>query len=180
MENSSMINTAHKLLALISFTIFTNTLLANDQTHFTVAIIKNAQGSKELMAGQHRSGLQKLQQQSLIKVSFEQAMGVCVAQLKQDEFTSAEASCSAAIALSQRELGNSQHAKLLKAYAYNNRAIVRHYLQDTLGALQDFTSAYLLNNNQTIYNNLSRFKGFIAKDLPYENISMAVTPTGEL
>lgn len=166
-----MISTAHKLLALISFTIFTNTLFAHDNTHFTVAIIKHTNGSKELMAGQHQSGLKKLQE-PLLPINFERAMGVCVAQLKQDKFEQAEASCSRAIQLSHQELDNSGHANLLKAFAFNNRAIVRHYLQDKMGALDDFTSAYLLTNNQTIYKNLRHFKDSIANQSEM-NLSIA-------
>ncbi|QOL26829.1 hypothetical protein LP316_05905 [Thalassotalea sp. LPB0316] len=134
--------------------------LANaDESNFKVAIIKDAAGSKDIIKGNFNESLTKMTQTPATLIEkFEQAMGLCVANIKLSQLDAAEANCSSAIDAGLAMETSTASRNKLSALAYNNRAISRALSEDTLGALDDFTSAMLLNQSSLINNNLTHFK----------------------
>lgn len=134
--------------------------LANaDDSNFKVAIIKDAAGSTDIIKGNFNESLNKMAQTpSTAAEEFELAMGLCVANIKLSQFDAAEKDCSVAISASKTMDTSTNERNKLSALAYNNRAISRALQEDTLGALDDFTSAMLLNQSTLVNNNLTHFK----------------------
>jgi len=124
-----------------------------------VAVIKDALGSDEIIAGDYGSGLTKLISKNTSDLtSFERAMGVCAASIKLNELNKAEIACSQAIEKIDALKGRARHRDFLKSVAYSNRAIVRHLVNDDQGALDDFTSALLIDDNSIVTENLLALK----------------------
>lgn len=124
-----------------------------------VAIIKDAIGSKELITGNYNQGVAKLtivneQNES----EFERAMGLCVANLKTNKFLAANKACSMAIDKINLNGDNTSQSNYLKSLAYSNRGILRYVEKDGYGALLDFTTALLLNDNDIVKQNIMHAK----------------------
>lgn len=158
--------TQPKTLLLTSLLVISSTLSAEHLGRFKVAVVKDTLGSQELVAGDFKSGLEQLVNAHKTRSSFNIAMGLCVAHLKQEALINAELSCSQAIEEAKTSLNNGKQGNLLKALAYSNRGIVRHLNKDDYGAFDDFTSAVLLSNSKLISDNLSIFKQAITVRVP--------------
>jgi len=160
-----MNSTKHRLLAtLITCTLSYHANATMDESsRFKVAVIKNAPGSKLMTEGKfERSTEQLLASISKEPISFEQALGLCVAQLKLGELSLAEAACTQAIEHHKTVIGRIRQSNLLKAYAFNNRAIVRYINHDITGAQHDFSAALQLTKNDVILANLNLLNKTVA------------------
>ncbi|REL25904.1 hypothetical protein DXX93_04540 [Thalassotalea euphylliae] len=124
-----------------------------------LAIVKNAPGSDEIIAGDYQLGLDKLASAKQDPISsYNQAMGMCVANIKLNDLSLADKACSFAVEQIDKVTGPSAQKLFLKSMAYSNRGIVRYLADDNVGALEDFTSALLVDNNTIVKNNLLTLK----------------------
>jgi len=120
-----------------------------------IAIIKNAVGSNEIIAGNYQLGLSKLTNSSdSALIGYETAMGLCAANIKLNELITADKACTEAIEAISALKGRGRHREFLKAIAYSNRAVVRYLDKDKGAALEDLTSALLINDSSIIKNNI--------------------------
>lgn len=149
----------HIYSSVIAIALGTSTAAYADDSSFKVAIIKDAAGSSEIIQGNFKKSLNKMTQTpSTLIEKFEQAMGLCVANIKLSQLDAAETNCSTAVEASLALKSSDSSRNKYTALAYNNRAISRALSADTLGALDDFTSAVLINQSKLVNNNLSHFK----------------------
>ncbi|MAG76777.1 MAG: hypothetical protein CL811_08455 [Colwelliaceae bacterium] len=124
-----------------------------------IAIVKDAVGSTDIVAGDYTTGLSKIDELTPKQESgYDIAMGKCVANIKLNELASANMACSQAIESIDEINGHSRHIEFLKSMALSNRAIVRYLSNDSLGALDDFTSALLVNDNDIVKSNILALK----------------------
>jgi hypothetical protein len=124
-----------------------------------LAVIKDAIGSDEIVAGNYTTGLNKITDlQDKPLAAYDTAMGACVANIKLNDFSQASSACSKAIDAISAIKGRSRHNQYLKSIAYSNRAIVRYLSDDNQGALEDFTSALLVDDNSIVKNNILALK----------------------
>ena len=120
-----------------------------------IAVIKDAVGTEDIIAGNYHSGLDKLATADASSFSdYDKAMGVCVANIKLNSLTIADKACTDAIDAMKALSGRGRHGQYLKALAYSNRAIVRYLAKDNSGAMEDFTSALLIDNNDIVKGNI--------------------------
>lgn len=152
------------ILASTLLALTTSSIALAKKPTFKVAIIENTTASDEIISGKFEQSLSELKQNpSDLNTSFEHAMSLCVVNIKLNKFDNAEQHCSEAVNVAQTLSEEKTNSKLV-ALAYNNRAIARALSEDNFGALDDFTSAVLLNHSSLINNNLSHFKKqYIAK-----------------
>ncbi|NMP32280.1 hypothetical protein HII17_11935 [Thalassotalea sp. M1531] len=124
-----------------------------------IAIIKNAVGTDEIISGDYSAGLSKIVATKKPELSnYDKAMGVCVASLKLNELDKADSACTKAIDEISAIKGRGRHGEFLKSMAYSNRAIVRYLAKDNTGALEDFTSALVVDNNSIVKDNILALK----------------------
>ncbi|WP_448211295.1 hypothetical protein [Colwellia sp. MEBiC06753] len=159
------------LVAVATFVgISANTVVANTMDSSTslrglkVAIVKDAIGTQDIVSGDYRSGLNKIASTTARVASpYDQAMGACVANIKLKKLAQANSDCSQAINAIDEVSGRSRQKEFLKSMAYSNRAIVRYLAQDNIGALDDLTSALLVDDNEIVKSNIMAFKHINAK-----------------
>ncbi|GLX79431.1 hypothetical protein tinsulaeT_27710 [Thalassotalea insulae] len=136
----------------------TSSAIANtNNENFTVAVIQDAVGSENLIAGNYHQGLTDLSS----KVSsdrFARLMGYCVAHIKTYKLAAAESSCTSAISALSSNAARGRKGKELKALAYSNRGIARFLNDDNLSAYEDFSTAKALSSNKIVIDNIRYFK----------------------
>lgn len=152
----------------LALSLSTNAIASDDVANYKLAVIKETVGSSEIINGKSATGIAALQSAPSTDSAFNISMGLCVGQLKALKFVEAEKSCTKAVNNSEINATRGRHGKLLKAFALSNRAVVRIFKDNNVGAFDDFTSALLLTNNKIISDNLTHFKTTIAKSTAEE------------
>lgn len=166
MKIKHILTHATVIASALIMSIYSISASANDKENslklngMKIAIIKNAIGSKELIAGNYNEGLTKLSNSSK-QNEYEGAMGLCVANLKTHRYIEANIACSQAIDTINNIADDSYHNRYLKSLAYSNRGVVRYLAKDSYGALDDFTTALLVDNNDIVKKNLLNIKTVI-------------------
>lgn len=171
MKPNNLITSITLLLTLLLSSTYSTTSLASDNTESSknkalnglkVAIIKDAIGTSELVSGLYNQGLEKLKTStSQMEAGFEQATGLCVANLKTKRLSEADKACNQAIHYINHVDSSINHIQFLKSLAYSNRGIVRYLSNDNLGALDDFITALLIDNNHIVQDNLINIKTIV-------------------
>lgn len=124
-----------------------------------LAVIKDAIGTDDILAGEYSSGLNKITDLNNSPLdAYDTAMGACVANIKLNELSVANQACSKAIDAISAIKGRGRHGEYLKSIAYSNRAIVRYLSEDSNGALDDLTSALLVSDNDVVKGNVLALK----------------------
>ncbi|TLU66737.1 hypothetical protein FE810_04295 [Thalassotalea litorea] len=138
---------------------------------FKVAVVKNAPGSNAIVSGEFAVGASELTSSEMDKSQhFEKAMGLCALHIKTGEYAVAKSACSEAVtAVSGFE--DSHISRTLSAMAYSNRAIVKYFTHDTLGAFTDFSKALEYSSDTIVMDNLTR--------LNVAYLKSQVTPSSE-
>lgn len=153
------------LLTISAHAVEANTFENPNLNGLKVAIIKDAAGTEEILAGDYDNGLNKISNLSQEPLAnYEYAMGICVANIKLREFAKANNACSKAIDAIESIKGRARHGKFLKSMAYSNRAIVRYLSKDSHGALEDFAQALMTNSNHVVKGNIATFQALAASN----------------
>jgi len=119
---------------------------------FTLAIIKNATGTTDILKGKYQEGLTKLAKLKYRKdIKFNLATGNCVANIMLDKYDQAITFCDEAIETVDDD-------NYLKSVAHSNRGIARFKAGDVDGALVDLNLADQLDDNPIIDGNLDVLK----------------------
>ena len=158
-----MIKLTIKSLFLLTFThLISAEALANTPS-FKVAVIENTQGNTELLTGKFSQGVAKLAAKDQSQQSFNISTGLCVAYLKSDLNEQAESACSLAIKQIESQPNQSPSKKYLTSLSYSNRGISRYVQDDVYGALDDLTTAIIIDNNPITQGNLKAAKQYLLK-----------------
>jgi hypothetical protein len=129
---------------------------ASVESKFKLAVVKDAPGASELKAGDVKTSL-NFAQKSGISDPYEQAMTLCVAKLTLGALDDAKAACTEAVNFDYSVSSNNRKKAQLKAFAYNNRAIVNYLANDVNAAMSDFNRAITLADESSIKANFNRF-----------------------
>lgn len=124
---------------------------------FKVAVVKDAPGSDAIASGRLDVGAVELNA-ALPEQSrhYEKSMGLCALHIKTREYLTAKTACSEAISAISGLNEKNRTSQYLSAMAYSNRAIVRYFLDDTLGAFTDINKALELSDDEIVMDNLTR------------------------
>lgn len=87
-------------------------------------------------------------------LKYEEYLESCLSFAKDEEYEAAEEACSSAISLSRNLKWPNK--SLAKAYAYNNRGVVRQLASKNVGALDDFKRAVKISEMEVIRYNLEK------------------------
>ena len=152
--------TTMNYLLLILICLASTTALANSAS-FKVAVIENARGSAELFAGNVSEGMDKLNEKEPSPTSFDTSTGLCVAYMKSELIEKAESVCTTAIEQIESLDSRHQSTQYLTSLSYSNRGISRYIKKDITGALDDLTTAILIDSNPITQSNLHTAKKYI-------------------
>jgi Flp pilus assembly protein TadD len=140
---------------------------SQDSSHYTLAVIKKSRIYASISNGNYEQALTQLNK--VAKQSpdqrFENAMALCTAHIKLGNMTTAGKACDKAVSLFEQAKTyrtDSQKNKY-KAFAINNRAIVKHFNNDFDGAYRDFNQAISLSDNRLIITNFNHFSSQMMK-----------------
>lgn len=162
-----MLKTTASAIAL-STLISTTTMASDNLNGLRIAVIKDALGSDEILNGHYSSAMTRLAEANTTG-DFEHSMGLCVANIKLEEWKLATQACTKSIEVLQPMLATNGRAKYLMSVTYSNRAVARYLANDTHGALDDLSTAILIDDNKLVKNNLLQLKYSMAS-IPTENI----------
>ncbi len=137
-----------------------------------VAVIKNAVGSSNVVAGDYHQVIRESEQKSTTADEFSTTMSLCAAHIKTYKLEAAERSCSDAIEFIPAKATRGRHGKLLKALAYSNRGIARYLNKNHDGAFEDFVKATSISDDKIITDNVEYFKSALIK-----TVTSTETPT---
>jgi tetratricopeptide (TPR) repeat protein len=126
------------------------------ESKFKLAVVKDAPGASELKAGDVSTSLYFAQKSSKSD-PYEQAMTLCVAKLTLGALDDAKSACTEAVNFDYSISSNDRKKAQLKAFAYNNRAIVHYMASDVNAAMADFNQAIKLADESSIKANFNRF-----------------------
>ncbi|TKB47061.1 hypothetical protein [Thalassotalea mangrovi] len=134
-----------------------NVELAKLEKPFKVAVVKNAPGSDAIMSGELVEGASELASATMdAATQYEKAMGLCALNIKTKDYAAADSACSDAIQALAGIEKDSETLRYLSAMAYSNRAIVRYFMSDTLGAYSDLNRALEFSQDEIVMGNLTR------------------------
>lgn len=139
---------------LTSLVLSTSLTAVANEANFKVAIIGNAQGSKEILSGDFNNGIESLTKTSAAKSSFENSMGLCAVYIKTKDANKSESACSTAIDSANSMNWRSKRGIYLKSLSYSNRGISRYLNNDIAGAIDDLTMAITIDTNEITRSNL--------------------------
>ena len=143
------------LKSLLTSLVFGSSLSAvADSDKFKIAIIGNAEGSKEILSGDFNNSIESLTKTSAVKSSFENSMGLCAAYIKTNNANKSESACSTAIDSANAMNLRSKKGIYLKSLSYSNRGISRYLNNNISGAIEDLTMAISIDTNPITKNNL--------------------------
>lgn len=133
----------------------------DSSSNFKVAVIKDAVGSSLINKGLYMDAIAAISNDDAadtMPTNFEQAMGLCAANLKMSRYEDAESACTLAITRLDETSATASKKNYLKALAYSNRAIVRHLADNPYGAVKDFSLALKSSPNKLVYSNLAKLE----------------------
>ena len=166
-----------KLKSLILKTLISSLVLSTPITamaselNFKVAVIKNSDWSQNMIAGNYDEIIASLSIKNIDKITFEEHTSLCVAYLKSNNAMKSESACTAAVKSANTIDFPYKKATYLQSISYSIRAIARYLQNDTSGAMNDLTSAILLDNNSIVQANLRLVKSNYSQ---YEGITSSV------
>ncbi len=160
-------------LVILTFISLNSVKVQAKTPAFQVAVIENAQGSPELLAGNFSKGVAKLAANDQTQTSFDISTGLCVAYLKSDLIDEAELACTLAIKQIESQQNQRQSTKYLTSLSYSNRGISRYVKNDINGALDDLTTAILIDSNPITQSNLHTAKKYLLKDTNNTLVTLA-------
>lgn len=128
-----------------------------EKSQYKMVVIKDTPGVEALQSGDVAKGVNLTQAAEANELdSYTRNLNLCVGYTKLAKFEEAEKACSAAVnnALSSSLTPNAD----IRAYAFNNRGVMKLMANDNLGALEDFKRAAKVANNGIYKHNLIRLE----------------------
>ncbi len=146
---------------VLSTLVSTTAVAANSVNGMRIAVIKDALGSDEIINGDYATAMTRITTAKNTD-DYENTMGLCVANIKLEEWKLATQACTKSIEVLQPMLASNGRAKYLMSVTYSNRAIAKYLANDTHGALDDLSTAILIDDNKLVKNNLLQLKYSLA------------------
>jgi len=153
-------NIKHTLLTtLIVSSAFTSSVSARENSSsFKLAIVKDYLGSRSIALGNYAKGINYLTRNNTINSTFESKMGLCTAYIKTSNIDKSESACTSAINDLKTIKKDNKQVTYIKSVSYSNRGVSRYLNDDIAGAIEDLTTAVLIDSNPITTHNLKLAK----------------------
>jgi hypothetical protein len=150
----------HILLStLITTTAFASSVSADENdSSFKLAIVKDYLGSRSIALGHYVKGINYLTRKNTDNTSFESKMGLCTAYIKISNVDKSESACTSAINDLKSIKTDNKQVTYIKSVSYSNRGVSRYLNNDIAGAIDDLTTAVLIDSNPITTHNLKLAK----------------------
>ena len=145
------------LCTLLAGSLLSLTATANDSS-FKLAVIENSLMSEDVVSGQYAKAIASVAGNSDIMKSFEESTSLCVAYIKSGNSAEAESACTAAVENISKIKSKTSKVRYLEAISYSNRGVAKYFNEDLSGAMNDLTSAILIDDNSMVKTNLMLVK----------------------
>ncbi|WP_144212351.1 hypothetical protein [Shewanella donghaensis] len=148
----STIATAGLLLASSSVMVMANAI---ETSSYKMVLIEDTPGVDAIQSGDIDEGiaLTKAAATSVID-QYTRNLNLCVGYTKLSKFDIAEEACTEAVEMADR--ADKLPSMQMRAYAYNNRGVMKLLAKDNVGALADFKKAAKATHEPIYKHNLSR------------------------
>ncbi|MCG9695502.1 hypothetical protein [Shewanella sp. Isolate11] len=149
--------TLELIAAGILLTISSTAFADFEKSQYKMVVIEDTPGVEALQSGDVAHGVQMTQSAEADELdTYTRNLNLCVGYTKLAQFNEAEKACSAAV---DGALHTSLAAsKEIRAYAFNNRGVMKLMKNDNLGALADFKRAVEAKENSIYKHNLTRLE----------------------
>ncbi|QDE32814.1 MULTISPECIES: hypothetical protein [Shewanella] len=144
-------------------------VMADEQTSKTTSnaykmvLIEDVPGVDALQFGDVKEGLTATLSASKFAVDeYSRNVNLCAGYIKLADMEKAEKACSAAVKSARTQ--PAIPSMTVRAYAYNNRGVMKLMSHDSLGALADFKHAAEVDNNGIYQHNVERLEAALNSD----------------
>jgi hypothetical protein len=153
-------NIKHTLLStIIATTAFTSSVSAvENNSSFKLAVVKGYLGSRSIASGNYAKGINYLTRKNAVNENFESKMGLCTAYIKMSNIDKSESACTSAINDLKTIKKDNKQVSYIKSVSYSNRGVSRYLNHDIAGAIDDLTTAVLIDSNPITTHNLKLAK----------------------
>jgi hypothetical protein len=125
-----LIKSTHLKVIITTLALSISIAAVADDTQFKMAVVKNSIGS-----------------QNINVLAFNKNMDSCAVFTQAKKSNKSDLACTAAITSVKSIKSNSIKIKYLESLSYSNRAISRYINDDLSGAMDDLTTAILIDSN---------------------------------
>ncbi|MCL1142118.1 hypothetical protein [Shewanella gaetbuli] len=127
---------------------------------YKMVVIENTPGVDALQSGNVSEGVAITRAASKHEIdSYTRNLNLCVGYTRLSKLDEAKKACTDAVKTARYAIAAPDVD--LKAYAYNNRAVMKLLANDNLGALEDFRKAAKVSDEAIYSDNLSRLESAI-------------------
>ncbi|MGI2170308.1 hypothetical protein ACROAE_08940 [Shewanella sp. MF05960] len=158
--NKSIINglISATLLLTASASVMANTQGQNmSSTAYKMVLVEDVPGVSALQAGNVEEGLTATLSASKYTVDdYSRNVNLCAGYVQMADMEKAEKACSAAVKSARSLVAIPSMS--VRAYAYNNRGVMKLMNNDNLGALADFKRAAKVDSSSIYKHNLERLE----------------------
>ncbi|GGB62627.1 hypothetical protein K8B83_04305 [Shewanella inventionis] len=130
---------------------------ALSSTAYKMVLIEDVPGVTALQAGNVEEGLTATLSASKYTVDdYSRNVNLCAGYIQMSDMEKAEKACSAAVKSARTQVAIPSMS--VRAYAYNNRGVMKLLNNDNLGALEDFKRAAKADSSSIYKHNLERLE----------------------
>ncbi|GGQ15020.1 hypothetical protein [Shewanella litoralis] len=146
------------LLLTASASVMANTQGQNmDSTAYKMVLVEDVPGVTALQAGNIEEGLTATLSASKYTVDdYSRNVNLCAGYVQMSDMEKAEKACSAAVKSARSLVAIPSMS--VRAYAYNNRGVMKLLNNDNLGALADFKRAAKVDSSGIYKHNVERLE----------------------
>ncbi len=149
--------TLELIAAGILLTISSTAFADFEKSQYKMVVIEDTPGVEALQSGDVAQGVAMTQSAEANQLdTYTRNLNLCVGFTKLAEFDKAEKACSTAVSSAQHHTLSARND--IRAYAYNNRGVMKLMQNDNLGALADFKRAVEAKNDGIYQHNLTRLE----------------------
>ncbi|MDO6618736.1 MULTISPECIES: hypothetical protein [unclassified Shewanella] len=146
-------------LLLSSSAVMANAI---ETSKYKMVLIEDTPGVDAIQSGDISEGIALTEAATATVIDkYTRSLSLCVGYTKLSKFDIAETACTEAVEMANKA------AKLpsmqMRAYAYNNRGVMKLMANDNLGALADFKKAAKANHEPIYQHNLSRLEAELSR-----------------
>ncbi|MCE9679807.1 hypothetical protein LZP69_11605 [Shewanella sp. AS1] len=149
--------TLELLAAGILLSISSSAFADLENSQYKMVVIKNAPGVEALQSGDVAQGIALTKSAEANELDkYSRNLNLCVGYTKLAQFDKAEKACTAAVSSALHADTSDRHD--IRAYAFNNRGVMKLMQNDNLGALEDFKRAVDATDDKIYKHNLARLE----------------------
>ena len=138
-------------------TCASNVFAAAESTRYKMVLIENMPGVDAIQSGDPMEGISLTESAKRSAIdTYTRNLNLCVGYTKMSKFEIAEKACSEAVKMAVN--ADTLPSMKMRAYAYNNRGVMKILSNDSQGALEDFKKAAKATHEPIYKQNLLRLE----------------------